>query len=44
MEIQKIKYKTEEYFIPNYPQSKHKHSKSFKKDMSNSVLRKEQTG
>ena len=44
MEIQKIKYRTGQYFIQNHLQSKYKHSKSMTKDMSKSDLRKEQIG
>ena len=39
----KKKYKTGEFFILNYLQSKHKHSKSITKGMSKSKLLKEQT-
>ena len=42
--MQKLKYKTGQYFIQNHFRSKHKRSKSITKDMSKSELRKEQTG
>ena len=44
IEIQKLKYKTGQYFIQNYLRSKYKHSKSITKGMSKSELWKEQTG
>ena len=42
--MKEIKYKTEQYFIQKYFQSKCKHLKSIAKDISKSVLWKERTG
>ena len=40
MEIQKIKYRTGQYFIQNYLRSKYKHSKFITKDVSKSDYEK----